>query len=160
MLVLLLFGVGGLLSGGLWRWLWTPPRGTVADGVWFPAAEGSDFAATGLYVLVGLGVGLLLGVLSGLVTDRRELLTLGLVVAGSLLAGWVMLRVGELGMPVDPTRLAPRAADGTRLPGTLTVAGWIPLAAFPCGALLGLFVVFVGLSRKPVDQQRGRADED
>ena len=154
--MLLLFGVGGLLCGGLWRWLWTPPRGTVASGVWFPTPEGSDFAATGLYVLVGLGAGLLLGMLIALVTDRRELLTLGLVVAGSLLAGWVMLRVGELGMPADPSRLAPRAADGTRLPGTLTITGWIPLAAFPIGALVGLFGVFVGLSRKPVDQQRER----
>ena len=154
-LVLVLFGVGGLLCGGLWRWLWTPPRGTVAHGVWFPAVEGSDFAATGLYVLIGLGAGLLLGVLSGLVSDRRELLTLGLVVAGSLLAGWVMLRVGELGMPADPNQLAPRAADGTQLPGTLTITGRSPLAAFPAGALVGLFVVFVGLSRKPLVGQRG-----
>jgi len=88
-------------------------------------------------------------------SDRRELLTLGLVVAGSLLAGWVMLRVGELGMPADPNLLAPRTADGTQLPGTLTITGRSPLAAFPTGALVGLFVVFVGLSRKPVVGQRG-----
>ena len=46
------------------------------------------------------------GVLAALVTDRRELLTLGLVAVGSLLAGWVMLRIGGLGMPTDPTDLA------------------------------------------------------
>ena len=151
-LVPLLFGIGGVVGGMVWRWLWTPLRGTAFQGVWYPATNSSDFSATGLYVLIGLGVGLVLGVLSALVTDRRELLTLGLVVLGSLLAAWVMLLVGEVGMPADPSRLAAGAGDRTPLPGTLTVRGWSPYGAFPTGALLGLCVVFVGVSRKPGDE--------
>ena len=151
-LVLLLFGLGGVVGGLVWRWLWTPLRGTVLDGTWYPATNASEFSATGIYVLVGLGAGLVLGVLSALVTDRRELVTLGLVVVGSLLAAVAMLAIGRLGMPADPSRLARTAADGTQLPGTLTVTGWTPMVAWPTGALLGLFVVFIGLARKPVDQ--------
>ena len=152
LLVLIAFAVGGAVGGGLWRWLWTPLSGTVLDGTWFPATNSSTFSATGLYVLIGLGLGVVLGVLSGLVTDRRELVTLVLVLLGSLLAAWVMFALGRIGMPADPTRLARTAPDGTRLPGTLTVTGWTPFVGWPTGALLGLFVVFIGLSRKPADQ--------
>lgn len=151
-LVLLLFAVAGVAGGLLWRWLWTPLRGTVLGGVWYPATNSSPFAATGIYVLVGLGVGLVAGVLAALVTDRRELLTLGLVAVGSLLAGWVMLQIGGIGMPADPHELARSTPDRAQLPGTLAVTGWSPFVAFPTGALLGLCVMFVGLSRKPVEQ--------
>ena len=151
-LVLLLFGLGGVVGGEVWRWLWTPVRGTAFQGVWYPATNSSEFSATGLYVVIGLGVGLVLGVLSALVTDRRELLILGLVLVGSLFAAWVMLRIGELGMPADPAELAVGTTDPTPLPGTLTVRGWSPFAAFPTGALVGLFAVFVGVSRKPADE--------
>ncbi len=151
-LVLLLFGLGGLVGGALWRWLWTPVSGTVFEGVWYPATNTSEFSATGLYVLIALGLGLVLGVLSALVTDRRELLVLGLVVVGSLLAAWLMLLVGGLGMPADPTALAATTANRTELPSTLTVRGWSPYVAFPTGALVGLCVVFIGVSRKPADQ--------
>ena len=151
-LLLVLFGVTGVVGGVLWRWLWSPIRGTVLDGVWYPDTNASPFSATGLYVLIGLGVGLVAGVLGALVTDRRELVTLGLVTVGSLLAAWLMLLVGGLGMPADPSDLARSASDGARLPGTLMVTGWSPFVALPTGALLGLCVVFVGLSRKPVDE--------
>jgi hypothetical protein len=152
LLVLLLFGLGGLVGGALWRWLWTPVRGTAFEGVWYPTTNSSEFSATGLFVLIGLGIGLVLGVLSALVTDRRELLVLGLVVLGSLLATGLMLLVGGLGMPADPTELAATAANGTELPATLTVRGWSPYVAFPTGALVGLCVVFIGVSRKPLEQ--------
>jgi hypothetical protein len=151
-LVLLLFGLAGVAGGALWQWLWTPISGTVLGGVWYPATNSSAFSATGLYVLVALGLGLVAGLFAALVADRRELVTLGLVVVGSLLAGWVMLRVGAIGMPADPFDVARTAADGTRLPATLAVTGWSPLVAFPTGALLGLCVMFVGVSRKPVDE--------
>ena len=139
-LVLLLFVVGGLAAGLLWRELWTPVEGTAFEGVWYPETNSSPFSATGLYTLIAFGTGILAGLLSALVTDRRELVVLALVVAGSVLAGWVMLEVGQWGMPADPRDLAVDAANGT---------GWPALGAFPAGALLGLCVVFVGLSRKP-----------
>ena len=150
-LLLVLLGVAGVAGGLLWRWLWSPIRGTVLDGVWYPDTNASPFSATGLYVLIALGVGMVAGVLGALLTDRRELVTLGLVAAGSLLAGWLMLLIGGVGMPADPVDLARSAADGARLPGTLAVTGWSPLVALPTGALRGLCVVFVGLSRKPAE---------
>lgn len=153
-LVLVTFAAGGLVGGLLWRWLWSPLRGTVLDGTWYPDTNASEFSATGIYVLVGLGLGLVLGALGALLTDRRELVMLGLVVGGSLVAAGVMLAVGRIGMPADPGRLARTAADGTRLPGTLQVTGWTAVGAWPAGALLGLFAVFVGLSRNPADRHR------
>ena len=152
LLVLVASVVCGAVGGALWRWLWTPLRGTVLEGTWFPDTNASEFSATGLFVLLGLGLGLLLGVLCGLVTDRREVVVLVLVVAGSLLAAAVMFAIGRIGMPADPARVARSAADGTRLAGTLTVRGWTPFLGWPTGSLLGLFVVFMGLSRKPLDQ--------
>ena len=156
LLVLGLFGVGGVAAGLVWRWLWTPTRGIVLDGTWYAEGEsvGTAFSGTGLYVLVALAAGLLLGVLSGLLADRRELLTLALVVVGSLLAGWVMVLVGTVGVPPDPQPLAAGSPDRARLPGTLEVTGWSPYVAFPSGALAGLCAVFVGLSRKPADVTR------
>ncbi len=151
-LVLGLFALGGLGGGLLWRWLWTPFRGTAFQGVWYPQVNSSPFAGTGTYVLVGLGIGVLLGALSAIVADRRELLTLALVLAGSGLAAWIMLGVGKLGMPADPSVVARHVADRTMLPATLTVHGWSPLGALPAGAMIGVFVVFVGITRKPVDQ--------
>jgi len=148
-LVLVLFGLGGVAGGLLWRWLWTPFRGTVLDGVWYPQTNSSSFSATGIFVLLGLGLGLVLGVLSALLTDRRELLMLGLVLAASLLAGWVMVSVGSIGMPADPSRVALTAPDRTQLPATLVVRGWSPYGAFPAGALIGLGGVFVGVTRTP-----------
>lgn len=151
--VVLASALAGVVGGVLWRWLWTPLRGTVLDGTWYPATNASEFSATGIFVLLGLGLGVLLGAVSALLTDRRELLALGLVLVGSVLAAATMIAVGRLGMPADPNDLARTAADGTRLPGTLRITGWTPVVAWPAGALLGLFVVFVGLSPKPVDQQ-------
>ena len=150
-LVLAIFALGGVVAGLAWRWLWTPTSGVVVDGVWVADGEGvrEAFSGTGLYVLVGLAAGVCLGVLSALLADRQELVTLALVVVGSVLAGWLMLRVGTIGLPPDPQPLAAAAADRTRLPGTLEVTGWSPFVALPSGALAGLCVVFVGLSRKP-----------
>ncbi len=96
-LVLVTFAAGGLVGGLLWRWLWSPLRGTVLDGTWYPDTNASEFSATGIYVLVGLGLGLVLGAMSALLTDRRELVMLGLVVGGSLIAAGVMLAAGRAG---------------------------------------------------------------
>ena len=71
----------------------------------------------------------------------------GGVVVGSVLAGWVMYRVGVALAPPDPGPLARTARAGTRLPGTLKVSGASPFLALPAGALIGLIIVFVGLAR-------------
>jgi hypothetical protein len=79
--------------------------------------------------------------------DRSELVTLVAVLGGALLAGWLMSHVGGFLGPADPRSLAATANTGTHLPDHLVVSGKSELRAFPGGALVGLVVVFLGLSR-------------
>lgn len=150
-LLLAVFAAGGAVAGVVWEWLWTPPVGEVAGGRWLRDAEGlrEDVSGTALYIVVAVVAGLLLGVLAGLLSEDSELVTLVAVVLGSVLAGWLMLEVGQALGPTDPQVLAADADRGTRLPGRLEVSGRSPYVAFPAGALIGLLVVFVGFARHP-----------
>jgi hypothetical protein len=149
--VLALFAVGGALAGVVWEWLWTPQDGVVVDGEWLLDTEAlrGDFSGTALYVLVAAATGLLLGVLAALLSERHEVATLVAVVAGSALAAWLMWQVGQALDPPDPAQVARTAEDGSRVPGELEVVGRSPFTALPAGALLGLIVVFIGLTRRP-----------
>lgn len=153
LLVLVCFAVAGALAGILWEWLWTPSTGVVLDGEFVLDGDGlrNDFSGTALYVIVAAVTGLLLGVLVALLSQRHELVTLAAVVAGSALAGWLMLRTGIALGPPDPGPLARDAEDLTPLLNELAVAGRSPFVAFPAGALLGLIVIFVGLGRRVSD---------
>ena len=149
LLVLGLFAVGGALAGVLWEWIWSPPVGVVLEGKFLLDGDGlrADFSGTGLYVTIATITGVLLGALVAAVTERREVLVLVAVAAGSVLAGWLMLRVGLALDPPDPRPLAVGLEDFTELPDELHVEGRSPLLCFPAGALVGLIVVFVGLAR-------------
>ena len=139
----------GALAGVVWQWLWTPTVGVVVDHRWTAGdALGlqHEFSGTGWYVAVGLVAGLVAGVGVALLVDRVPLLTLAAVVIGSALAAWVMLLVGSALGPPDPAIAARTADDGTRLPMELSVTGRSPWIALPSGALIGLLVVFIGLS--------------
>lgn len=149
-----LLAVAGALAGVVWVWWWTPPSGVVVDHRWVQDEAGlrGDFFATGSYVAVAAVTGLLVAVLLALLFDRTEIVTLVAVLAGSVLAAWVMYRVGLALSPADPRTLADSAKDGTRLPGRLTVDGDSPFQAFPGGALLGLVIVWFGLSRRRLNR--------
>ena len=149
-LVLLAMASAGAVAGVLWQWWWTPPSGYVVEHQWYPDGAGlrDDFAGAGLYVAVGAVTGLVVASLVAILLDRSELVALVAVVVGSVLAGWVMYRVGLALGPPDPARAAATAADGTTLPGKLTVAGRSPFLAFPIGSALGLLLVFFGLTRR------------
>jgi hypothetical protein len=147
LLVLVGFAVAGVLAGIVWEWVWTPPTG-VALGQEFLLDGGglrSEFSGTALYVVVGTLAGLLLGVLVAVLTERHELLTLGAVLVGAVLAAWLMLVVGTSHGPPDPEPLARSAEDYTPLQDELRVSGHSPFVAFPGGALVGLIVIFIGL---------------
>jgi uncharacterized membrane protein YeaQ/YmgE (transglycosylase-associated protein family) len=148
--VVLLVVLVGALAGLVWQWLWDPPRGVVMNHRWVQDEVGlrGDFAGTGTYVAVATVAGLLAGLGVALSSRRHELVTLVALVVGSLLAGWVMYRVGVALAPPSPDLLARTAREGARLPGTLRVSGASPFLALPAGSLLGLIVVFVGLSRR------------
>lgn len=150
--VLLLFAAVGAAAGWLWFRVWTPPTGIVFEQQWYTDEAGlrATFSGTALYVVIAAAAGLVLGALCGLLLDRSELVTLAAVVAGSALAGYVMMLVGVQLSPPDPDVLARTAADDTRLAGELSLGGWSPYLAFPFGALVGLAVSFVGFVKRGI----------
>ncbi len=146
------FAAVGALAGVLWYRLWDVPQGVVAGHQWYTSESGlrDDFAGVGLYVAISVPAGLLLGALAAWLCDRSELVTLVAVVVGSVLAAYLMFRVGYHLSPEDPDVLARTAKDGTRLDGALRVETWPPRGGFPFGALLGLTLVYAGtLGRIP-----------
>jgi hypothetical protein len=153
----------GALAGVVWQWLWTPTIGVVVDHRWTAGdALGlqHEFSGTGWYVAVALVAGLVAGVGVALLVDRVPLLTLAAVVVGSALAAWVMLLVGSALGPPDPTIVARTADDGTRLPMELSVTGRSPWIALPSGALIGLLLVFIGLSPRRQAPAVGSSPDD
>lgn len=150
LLVVGIFAAAGALCGVLWHQLWDAPEGVVAGQQWFTDESGlrGDFAGTGWYVVVASLAGLVLGTLTAWTFDRSELVTLVAVVGGSVLAAWLMLRVGYHLSPPDPDQLALTAPDGTRLDGALRVRRLPPRLAFPMGALVGLCAVYFLTTRR------------
>ena len=164
-LAVVLLAAVGALGAVVWNWVWTPPVGVVSDHQWLAENEASlrgQFSSTGWFVVVASVAGLLGGVLVSFFLDRVPLVTLLAVVVGSAVATWVMLQVGAALGPADPHHLALTAKEGTHLPGQLQVShaspddvpGWLgftrhsPLIAFPTGALVGMTLVFLGLSAR------------
>ena len=149
--------VVGALGGWLWYRLWDVPHGVVSGHQWYTSEAGlrDDFAGTGLYVAISVLAGLLLGGLAAWFLDRSELVTLVAVIGGSVLAAYVMLRVGYHLSPADPHELARSAADGTRLDGALRVDSWPPKGAFTFGAVLGLAVVYASTLGQTPPEVRG-----
>jgi hypothetical protein len=150
LVVLVAFAVAGALCGWLWQHLWTPPRGVVADHVWYTDEEGlrGDFSGTGLYVAIAVLAGFAVGGVTSFFCDRAELATLLAVTAGAALAAWLMWQVGVHASPPDPHEVAKTAKDGAKLSGELHVSGQAPFIAFPVGALSALAIVFFGLTKR------------
>ena len=156
LLVLAVFAAAGALAGWLWERWWSPITGVVVDGTWvagyrpegdgfvfdFPSLE-NFFDGTAQYVVIGVLGGLALGVVFSLLGRGSELVMLLAVVLGSALAGYVAYRLGTHLGPPDPTTLEATAADGTTLPGDLTIEGASPFVAWPLGALIGLSVTYL-----------------
>lgn len=156
--IVLLFVVAGVVGAFLWDWLWTAPVGVVVDHQWIAQDEAGlqgMFDATGWYVVVASGLGLLVGLGAAMFLDRVPLLTLLAVIVGSALATFLMLRIGLALGPPDPHTVALDSPDGTQLPGQLEVSEWSPWIALPAGALVGLAVVFIGLSPRRARQVDG-----
>ena len=153
LVVVLAFAAVGAAAGWAWEALWEPPSGVVYEGRWFLDTAGPEdsFSGAALYVVLGLPAGLLLGALAGLLPGR-EAVTLGAVVLGSLLAGWVMYAVGHALGPADPRVLAAAEPDYERVSAALVLAApgestspfrSTALAAFPIGSLAGLAIVYL-----------------
>ena len=154
--VVALFAAGGAGAGWVWYQLWDAPEGVVAGGQWYTDEHGlrADFSGVALYVTVAAATGLLLGALAGWRLARSELVTLVAVLAGSVLAAYLMLQVGHHLSPPDPQVVARTAEDGARVDGNLRVDQWPPRGAFPFGGLVGLAVVYAGSARKAPPEVR------
>ncbi len=143
--ILVLSALAGVLAGFLWEKLWTPPVGIAFQGKWGLDGEGlsHDFAGTGLYALVAMLAGLLLGAILARVFDSDEVVTLFTVVVGAALAAALMWLVGTTLGPPDPRILARSAVDLEPLLSDLRVQGWGAFAAFPLGATASAAAVFL-----------------
>jgi hypothetical protein len=142
--VLATYVLVGLGAGWVWHELWQPAEGVVVQHQWYATGAGlrEDFSGTGLYVLIATGAGLALGVLFAILGGSRPVVTLVACLVGSVLAGWLMLTVGEWLGPADPQALAKDLDDGASLPSALRVSGFSPLLAFSLGTLGALALVF------------------
>ncbi len=161
LVVLAVFAAAGAGLGWLWFHVWQQPTGTVVRHVWYPDEEGlrDVFDATGWYVVLAAGGGVVVGGLATAFGRRSPLVTLVAVAAGSLLAAWVMLKVGLALSPEDPQTLAKTAADGAKLRGRLSLEGAnSPYLAWPLGSLVTLMVLNFLLSSR--DQIRDREAVD
>jgi hypothetical protein len=149
LLVVVAVAAVGAVAGVVWEWVWSPPSGVVVHHQWVAASEAglrAEFTGTGWYVVVAVVAGLLVGAVVALVADRRPLLTLAALVAGTALGAWLMRLVGVALGPGDPVAIARTAKPGTHLPDMLRVSGASPYVAYPTGALVALMVLFLGLS--------------
>jgi hypothetical protein len=158
--VTLLLGTGaGALAGVAWERAWTPPSGVALSHEFVLDSQGvqDDFSGTGLYVLLALATGVLLGALVGLLFRRRELLTLTVLLVAAALGGWVMAATGQALGPPDPAPLAKGLEDWAPLVPRLEVHGLSPYLALPLGAMLGLMAEFllevaIRVVRAPAEQ--------
>jgi len=148
-LVVAAFVVGGVLAGVVWQAVWTPPTGLYLDEQWRVDSVGAprEVSGTGLYVVVAAAAGIVLGFAVSLLVRDRELLTLGAVALGSVLAGVVMSLTGHALGPDDPRPLAAGKPDYTAEVSDLRVDGRSPYVAFPAGSLTAVAASFLLLAR-------------
>jgi len=154
--IVAVFALSGALAGVVWERLWDAPDGVVFQDQWFlePAGPDHSFSGTGWYVVVALVAGALTAFVLGWWWPRHELASVLAFFVGSMLAGWVMYRVGHALGPQDPRLLAAGQADLTTIPSDLTLAGVdgrprlfrldsSAMTAFPIGAMLASIYVFL-----------------
>ncbi|MBD8869233.1 hypothetical protein [Nocardioides donggukensis] len=146
-LVVLGFTVAGALCGWLWHALWAPaPTGVVVgETAYFPPDQ--EFAGTGLYMLIAVLAGLVLGGVATFLLERDEVVTLAATVLGAVAAGAVMALVGHLLGPESVAEAIARTADYEEVRSDLRVGTPAAYAAFPGGALMGAVLVLVTFTR-------------
>ena len=107
----------------------TSRSGVVAGHQWYTSEAGlrDDFAGIGWYVAIACSPGCCWA-LAAWFFDRSELVTLVAVVVGSVLAAYLMLRVGYHLSPPDPDELA-RTAAGRHQAGRSAPGGAGPRGA-------------------------------
>lgn len=166
------FALSGAVAGVVWELLWDAPGGVAFEGRWFlePAGPDHSFTGTGWYVLVAIVAGAVTAFALGWCCPRHELVGMAAFVVGSMLAGWVMFKVGHALGPDDPRLLAAGQPDLTAIPSDLTVAGVdgqprlfrldsSAMAAYPIGAMIASIYVYLVAGGRRSSRSRGRHSE-
>ncbi|MCM3514021.1 hypothetical protein [Nocardioides sp. P86] len=157
LLVVVVFALAGLGAAWLWHLVWEPSRGLAFQGRFvvvdrdgfydLPQLRGL-FSATGLLAVVAFPTAVAVGLLTALVLDRHELVTLAAVVVGAVVAAALMAWLGQQLGPPDPDVLARSADDRTTLLSALEAPRPVPYLVWTTGALVGLLVAFVGVAKR------------
>jgi len=161
--IVVLFVVIGAFCGWLWERLWTPATGIVWQGQWHKGLIALDpktfaqawsenahqdvFSGTAIYVVIAVVAGLAVGLFAAFLLDASELVTLGALVVGGLLAGLVAQQVGLHLSAADPNSVAPSAPNGAVLDDRIHLASWGLWGVFPGAALVPLAMVFLIFDR-------------
>jgi hypothetical protein len=143
--VLAAYLVMAVVCGVLWEWVWSPPaQYVVQHQVYYVdyASLRRVFDGTGLYVLFSAFASALVALVVCVMTRRHELVTVALVIGGSVLAAVVMREVGYALGPPDPLIAAAHAKDGTQLQGQLQLSGLTPLLVWPMTSLFMVALTF------------------
>lgn len=149
LIVVGILAVAGLGCGWLWHHLWAPaPTGVGFKGkMYFP--DDTIFRATGLYVLIALAAGVLLGAVLTYVFEYDEVATLIAVTLGALLAGALMAWVGSVLGPDSPQPVADALTqEPGEVTGSLSVEPLARWTCFPCGGVVGALFVLVTFNRR------------
>jgi hypothetical protein len=126
---------------------------------------GRQVAADGWYVVIAGVGGLLSGIMLLSLRRRDPVATVVLVVLGSLLGGWLMLRLGLWLGPSDPKSVLPHVPVGTKVPLQLEPKATGVLYVWPIMALVGAIGVIwgtddVGAPRREAHDAAGATDDD
>lgn len=150
--VLAAFVLAGLLGGVVWHAWWSPaPVGQVFGQ--YPYFEpDAEFRSTGMYVALAAPMGVVLGALLTWRLPRAPVVTVLSIVLSSVVAGALMLLIGQLLGPADAITAARTMADGAEIRASLRVQPGAPWCAFPAGAVVGVVAVLLGLVPEPVDR--------
>jgi len=140
------FVVLGLLAAVLW-WQVTPLAEftrTASNAAMDEEQLGRQVAADGWYLTIAAVGGLVSGITLLSLRRRDPVAMVLLVTAGSLLAGWLMLRVGHWLGPADPTAALRHARVGAQVPVPLTIQAHGVFWLWPVTTLLGAAGVIWG----------------
>lgn len=153
-LVVVAFGLVGVLAGLLWPQLVDPVMVTrTGAGTATGEVDLSErFDNDGWYSVLAAGLGLLLGVLLTLWLRRRrepEVPALVAVLVGAALAAWLMARVGTAVGPSDPVTVLADAEIGANAPDRVRVSAGAAYLVWPIAAVAGALAVLWRPSRDP-----------
>ena len=143
------FLLAGVVVGLVWPHLFDPavavrtPEGISTDEVQL----GKEFASDGWFIVLGMGVGLVLGLLLMLTRHTHEVVSLLAIVAAAAAAAYVAAQLGAAVGPADPASILEKADVGASAPTQVRLESSVGYLIWPLFAALGALLV---LWRGPV----------